>query len=359
MNACYWAFRFGYFRPKDRSVYYNHMLMRLLLIVLLSYSLLFAGCNRANTCELNPDVAKVAVAVQIERLEQPFFRVRSQADAKRFVQQHPLFADQYLDRRQYPSEDVLAGALVQLATNAGLQKLGREAETEFKDTDKLQAQLKQLFQHVRYYFPSFRVPPVKTFVSGFLSRDLFVNDSLMVISIDFFAGSKASYQPDVPAYIRRRYTPAHLLPTAALAISSKYNQHQLTNQTMLSEMVQFGKALYFAEKVLPCTPDSVLIGFTNKELTGVQFNEGKVWAHFIEKNLLYNTSPFTIQKYVGERPSVPEIDKTAPGRIGAWIGWQIVRKYMAEHPNVTLAQLMADKNPQHILTESRYRPKRK
>jgi gliding motility-associated lipoprotein GldB len=332
--------------------------MRLRLITLFSFWLLLVSCNKSNTCELDPEVAKVDAPVQIERLEGPFFRIRNQTDAKQFLQQQPLFANQFLQQRQYPSQEVLAGTLVKLSTNSGLQKLDKEAESEFKDTDKLQGELKRMFQHVRYYFPSFRVPPVKTFVSG-LSQDLFVNDSLMVISLDFFVGPKASYRPNVPAYILRRYTPAHLLPTVALAVSSKYNKHELTNQTMLSEMVQFGKSLYFAQKVLPCTPDSTLIGYTAKEIAGVEFNEGKVWAHFLEKNLLYNTSPFTVQKYVGERPDVPEIDKTAPGRIGAWVGWQIVRKYMAEHPDITLAQLMADKNAQHILNESRYRPKRR
>ncbi|QDA59697.1 gliding motility lipoprotein GldB [Hymenobacter jejuensis] len=333
--------------------------MRPLLVALLGYTLLFTACKReSEKCEINPEVAKVAAPVQLERLEQPFFKIRNEADAKQFLKQHSLFADQFLQRRQYPSEAILANTLTRLATNAGLQKLARETETEFKDTNKLQGELKQFFQHVRYYFPSFRVPPVKTFISG-LSQDMFVNDSLMVVGLDFFVGPKASYRPNVPDYILRRYTPAHLMPTAALAVSSKYNQHQLTNQTMLGEMVQYGKSLYFAEKTLPCTPDSVLMGYTAKELEGLEFNEGKVWAHFIEKNLLYNTAPFTIQKYVGERPNVPEIDKTCPGRVGAWIGWQIVRKYMTEHPNVTLAQLMAEKNPQCILSESHYRPRKK
>ncbi|TGE26770.1 gliding motility lipoprotein GldB [Hymenobacter metallicola] len=319
---------------------------------------MLSGCTSNETCTPDPEITKLPVEVQIERLEQPFFQLKNVAGAKQFLRQQPAFATYYLGRRQFPSEDVLAEQLVGLATNQGLQKLGRESADAFKDTKVLQSELKSLFQHVRYYFPSFPVPPVKTFVSG-LSQDLFVNDSLMVLSIDFFAGPKASYRPNVPDYILRRYTPPHLLPTAALAISSKYNQKQLTNQTMLSEMVQFGKALYFAEKVLPCTADSLLIGFTDKELANLQFNEGKVWGHFIEKNLLYNTSPFIIQKYIGERPNVPEIDKTCPGRVGAWVGWQIVRKYMAEHPTVTLAQLMAQKDPQRILNESRYRPKRR
>lgn len=332
--------------------------LRPLLFSFLSTSLLLSGCTSNETCQADPEVAKVPVTVRLQRLEQPFFQIKNVAEARQFLRQQPQFTTYFLGRKQFPSEDILAEKLVSLSTNGGLQKLGRESEAAFKDTQALQAQLKQLFQHVRYYFPSFPVPPVKTFVSG-MSQDLFVNDSLMVLSIDFFAGPKASYRPNVPEYILRRYEPAYMIPTAALAISSKYNQKKLTDQTMLSEMVQFGKSLYFAQKVLPCTADTLLIGFTGPEMANLQFNEGKVWAHFIEKNLLYNTSPFTIQKYIGERPNVPEIDKTCPGRVGAWVGWQIVRKYMAEHPSVTLAQLMAQKDPQRILTESRYRPRRK
>ncbi|MGY2133750.1 gliding motility lipoprotein GldB [Hymenobacter sp. HD11105] len=321
--------------------------------------LLLIGCKRDTTCEINSEVAAIEAPVKVERLEQSFFTIKNEADAQQFLARNPLLANQFLQRRQYPSDAALAATLTRLATNQGLQKLGKETLAEFSSTDTLQMELKQLLQHVRYYFPDFRVPPVKTFVSG-LSQDLFVNDSLMVLSLDFFVGPKASYRPNVPAYILRRYTPAHLMPTVAQAISSKYNQAPpVKQQNMLGEMVQLGKSLYFTEKVLPCSPDSVLIGYTATELANLQFNEGKVWAHFIEKNLLYNTSPFTIQKYVSERPNVPEIDKTAPGRIGAWVGWQIVRKYMDTHPEVTLAQLMANKDPQAILNESRYRPKRK
>ncbi|RIY10211.1 gliding motility lipoprotein GldB [Hymenobacter rubripertinctus] len=325
------------------------------LLVAAAATLGLLACSKSpETCELNPAVAKVKAPVRLERLEKPFFQIRTTADADQFLREHGLFARQFLQSSQYPA-GVLRTTLVRLATNAGLQKLGAQADTTFTAAG-LEQQLHPLFQHLRYYFPEFEVPPVKTFVSG-LSQDLFVNDSLLVVSTDYFVGPQAVYQPNVPAYILRRYTREHLLPTVALAISSKYNQKQLTNQTMLSEMVQFGKALYFAEKLLPCTADSLLMGYTDKEMAGVYFNEGKIWAHFIEKNLLYNTASFTIQKYIGERPNIPEIDKTCPGRVGAWVGWQIVRKYMAEHPDVTLKQLMAEKDGQSILNGSRYRPK--
>ena len=357
---CGVVLRFGYFRLKDNGVTYIPTRVRLRWAALLSVLLTFAACSRSPDCNQSPDVSGVAAPVRLERLEQPFFQLKSPADARQFLAQHRPLARLYLQEGQFPSPDVLAQTLATLATNPELQKLGRETETVFKNTDSLQTQLQGLFQHVRYYYPTFRVPLVETFVGGFQTKELFVNDSLLVLGLDYYAGPQASYRPDLPAYIQRRYTPAHLLPAVALALSSKYNRREVGGQpNMLGELVQFGKSLYFAEKMLPCTPDSLLIGYTAKELAGVEFNEGRIWAHFISKNLLYNTNPLIIKKYVGERPDVPELDKTAPGRVGAWVGWQMVRKYMAEHPDVTLPQLMAERNPQRILNGSHYKPKRR
>ena len=111
-------------------------------------------------------------------------------------------------------------------------------------------------------------------------------------------------------------------------------------------------------QVLPCTPDSLLLGFSARQMVELHANEARIWGHFLENNLLYSPTPFTVQKYVGERPNVPEIDKNAPGRIGQWVGLQIVRKYMADHPDVSLGRLMAERNAQKLLNDSHYRPKK-
>ncbi|RZK54711.1 MAG: gliding motility lipoprotein GldB [Hymenobacter sp.] len=261
---------------------------------------------------------------------------------------------------QAPSAAALAGSLAQLASNSDLEKLGRETATAFPDSAALHQELATMLGRVKYYFPDFKTPPVTaTYVSGLLGKDIFVNDSLLVLSLDWYIGPKASYRPDLPGYMLRRYRPANLLPTLATAVASKYIPRRPTvTPSVLDEMLSQGKRLYFAGQVLPCAPDSLLLGYTRKELSGLKFNEAKVWGHFLEKNLLYSTTPFNIQKYVAERPNVPEIDATCPGRVGQWVGLQIIRKYMAEHPDATLAQLMAEKDAQRILNESHYRPKK-
>jgi hypothetical protein len=336
----------------------NNFAWRRWLPVFFGLSLGLGACKSDQTDGCRPDAAADAVAVpmQVKRLENSFFKIKTPADARQFLDANPIFARYYLQRHP-ANEKAMEEGLSTLATNAALQQVGRETAAAFPDSAVLRKDLGELFRRVHYYFPDFRVPPTVTYVSGFLSKDIYVNDSLLVVSLDWFVGPKASKRPDLPQYMLRRYTPAGLMPLLAQDVSSKYNRHELTANTMLDAMVHAGKSLYFASMVLPCAPDSLLLGYTGREMAGLEQNESRVWAHFLEKNLLYSTTPFLLQKYVGERPNVPEIDKTCPGRVGQWVGLQIVRKYVAEHPDVSLSRLMAEKNAQRILNDSHYRPK--
>jgi len=329
------------------------------LPLFLGLGLGLGACKRdaAEGCRADAAADAPAVSMRVKRLERPFFAIKTPADAQRFMDANPAFSRYYL-QRQPATEKELEGSLVGLATNTALQQVGRETAAAFPDSAVLNHDLGELFRRVHHYFPDFRVPPAATYASGFLGKDIYVNDSLLVLSLDWFAGPKASKRPDLPRYMLRRYTPTGLLPLLAQNVSSKYNCHELTANTMLDAMVHSGKALYFASQMLPCTPDSLLLGYTTRETVGLEGNEARVWGHFLEKNLLYSTTPFLLQKYVGERPNVPEIDKTCPGRVGQWVGLQIVRKYVAEHPEVSLGRLMAEKNAQRILNESHYRPRK-
>ncbi|WP_449555694.1 gliding motility protein GldB-related protein [Hymenobacter rubidus] len=337
----------------------NNFAWRCWLPLFLGIALSLTACKKGPAAGCRVDAAEdaAAVPVHVKHLEPVFFRIKTPADAQQFMDANPAFARFYLQRQPATEKD-LQSSLVHLATNDALQQLGRETTAAFPDTAALTHELGEMFRRVHYYFPDFQAPPAVTYVSGFLAKDIFVNDKLLVLSLDWFAGPKASKRPDLPQYMLRRYTPAGLLPLLTQNVSTKYNRHELTANTMLDAMVHEGKALYFASQMLPCTPDSLLLGYTTREMIGLEANEGRVWGHFLEHNLLYSTTPFLLQKYVGERPNVPEIDKTCPGRVGQWVGLQIVRKYVAEHPGISLGRLMAEKNAQRILNDSHYRPKR-
>jgi uncharacterized protein YjaZ len=52
-----------------------------------------------------------------------------------------------------------------------------------------------------------------------------------------------------------------------------------------------------------------------------------------------------------------EIDNESPGRIGQWVGWQIVRSFMENNPKVTVQDLIK-MNEKDIFELSKYKPKK-
>ncbi len=124
-------------------------------------------------------------------------------------------------------------------------------------------------------------------------------------------------------------------------------------------MIYSGKVMYFMDMVLPDLADTSKIGYTGAQLKWCQQFQSKIWAWFLDQNLLYETDYPKIQKYLTEAPFTPglgEKNESAP-KLGIWTGWQIVREYMDKHPEVTLPALMADNDAQKILNGSHYKPK--
>jgi len=75
--------------------------------------------------------------------------------------------------------------------------------------------------------------------------------------------------------------------------------------------------------------------------------------------MLYDTDQKLIPRFINPAPFSKfylEIDNESPGRVGAWIGWQMVRSYMANN-EVSLAQLLKT-DAKEVFEKSKYKPKK-
>lgn len=291
-------------------------------------------------------------AVPVQRLDAELFACRSQAEVAQFLRRNPDVAKAYLGGLGTP--DSLAMTLFRLVSDSTLRGFYNQTQALFAD-NKLGTDFGEAFANLKSIYPNFKEPRVVTLFTGFLGNDLFVSDSLIVIGLDYFAGPKARFRPQVYDYQLRKYVPAAVVPQALLLLSAKYNETNLEDRTLLAEMIYFGKSYEFVKELVPETPDSLLIGYTGRQLAETAIAQDLVWAHFIDNKLLYETSPLRKVKYVGERPGTPEIGPRAPGSIGRWVGWQIVRRYRQNNTGESFPDLMKNTNAQRILEQSRYR----
>jgi hypothetical protein len=159
----------------------------------------------------------------------------------------------------------------------------------------------------------------------------------------------------------RRYTKDFIVPSVMLlyGIDAKTNKTNVTDKTVLADMIAYGKAYYFAKRMLPCVPDSIFIGYQTEEMKGSRNNEEKIYRRLIDTEVLYSTSHKIKEKYISERPKTLEIGEKCPGRIGTWIGWRIIDSYAEKNPEKSLPEIMSLPNPEKVFKDSKYRPENK
>ena len=121
-----------------------------------------------------------------------------------------------------------------------------------------------------------------------------------------------------------------------------------------------GKRYYIKDVLLPQTSDEIKISYTQEELNWVKENEQYIWQYFIENELLYSTQSSYVQRFITPAPFSKfylEIDNESPGKVGQWLGWQIVRAYAQKYPEKSIQEILATPAKQ-LFTAANYKPRR-
>lgn len=239
------------------------------------------------------------------------------------------------------------------------REIYREIHKQFPDTDQLEEELKSLFQHIKYYFPQQRLPKVNTVIAEVdYNSKVFFTDSIAIISLDLYLGKDHHfYERD--AYLREELVPSQIMPDLVKSFAEKKIPYP-SNGEFLSRILYEGKILYLKDLLIPKFSDEDKINYTTEKLAWAKENEENVWRYFIDENALYSTDPSLVTRFINIAPFSKfylDIDNESPGKIGSWMGWQIIRAYAKNNPQVTIDELLR-KNADELFKQSKYKPNR-
>jgi len=321
--------------------------------------LLLASCSR------NPqkiDVSKVSVELKIKHFDINLLKLRQdqmQAAIPALKSAYGEFFDIFTYRMiaiggiEQPNFPEL---LYSFVSDSLIRKL--ETNVALKvDTIQFRKELETAFKHYKYYFPQKEIPTVYTCISGF-NQSVVISQNLIGVSLDKYMGSDSPFyeQLGLPAYKRKNMRPEKLVPDMMQGWADAEWPKSEKDNSLLSQMIQQGKVLYFIDAMLPDLNDTLKIGFSEKQLEFCQNNEAKMWTYMAEHKMLFTTDRMSIKRFIDDGPYTAVFSEQSPARTGVWIGWQIVRSYMKQNKDLKLADLMNNTDYQSILNQSGYRP---
>ena len=308
--------------------------------------ILLIGCT--NDSKVEKEIESIPIDIELLRFDE-VFGSSNLNDLPELKRNYPVFfPEQFHD------------SIWEMKMNDTLtQQLYVEVMKKYPLEDKLKDDLKDLFKHIKYYFPNFETPRVVTANSDVDYRNkIFLSDKMLVISLDNYLGSDHFFYEGIPKYIVDNMKESQIVSDVASVYSQMYNP-KIENRTFLAQMIYYGRLLYLKDLWLPNVTDDVKIGYSQEKLTWVQENETEMWRNFIENEYLYSTNPSLVSRFINPAPFSKfylEIDNESPGMVGRYLGWQIVKSYM-ENNNVSLDILLTS-SEEEIFNKSKYKPKK-
>jgi hypothetical protein len=333
--------------------------MRVYLIILV-LSFLFFSCSREpDECVEKPN-SPIRIEMEWQQLQNLLPTIQSKQQLVDLLSNYPTLRDNFLHRSEYPNDSAFINTLYQRFTNPHFDSLLMETNRVFGDQSTLKNEFEEAFTNLQYYYPEIPLPKIQTVVTG-LDNDLYISDTLIIVGLDYYLGKGAKYRPNMYEYLLRQYIPENIVPSIMLlyGIDTRINATNMQDKTVLADMVAYGKSYHFAKHMLPCKPDSIFMNYSKQEITESRKNQDLIWYRFVEDKVLYATNNQVKQRFLGERPKTIEVGPNCPGRIGQWMGWQIVNSYRKSHEDVTLQQLMQMSNADKLFKESKYKPTKK
>jgi len=314
-----------------------------LLIALLIF---FISCDKKSKVE--KAVEEIPLSLTIERFDKVFYETPI-SDFQQMRKKYAAFFP-----TQYPDS-----VFINKIKNPLYLELYDEVQKKYANFQPVQTDIEDVFRHIKYYFPTQKLPQKVTTVISEMDyqNKVIYTDSLLIISLDLYLGKEHKFY-EFPDYFRQTFERSQIMPDIVSDFSTRVIA-QPRDKSFLAQMIYFGKEQYLKDLLLPNVEDFDKMGYSKEQQIWCEENENEIWRYFIEDNLLYDSDSKLIQRFIAPAPFSKfylEIDNESPGRTGVWIGWQIVRSFM-QNNEVSLAVFLA-MDAKEIFTRSKYKPKK-
>lgn len=324
------------------------MIVRILMLLLIN--ICFFGCK---SDRLDVDLSGIDKKSSFKRFDQAFFTCDTTDFTTALAELKKEYPEFFLS-----NDD--SEFWWNLRTNDLQNRLFNTSSRVFNDFGTYQEDLDLAMKHFYYYFPDADEIKFYSYISDLdFNYPVLMADELCFVALDQFLGSGFRDYQILPAYMQFFRQPKFMVRDCMEEMAMQSIVRKPGTPSMLDDMIYHGKVLYFIESMMPDVNEEIIVKFNSTDLSFCKENERSIWAYFLERELLFDTSSDAKRRFIEIAPFSKfgtDFDRESPGMIGRWIGWEIIRSYMNKNESTSLIELLRENDSKKILKLSGYKP---
>ncbi len=312
---------------------------------------------------LDVDVSEVKVSLEYHRLDQEL----AQADTNSLDEFNQRMLETYnmawvhyaggVLRQGDPRDPMFSDNFKRFFSHPFVNATMNAVDSTYGDVSDLNKQIEEGFKHLKYYYKDALMPKI-VYTNNFFNyytNPVIAVDSMLLVGLDFYLGKdhwlvKTLPMTEHPQYIRDEMSKEFVVVNAMKAWFQHKYLPEPKHEDFLEALIYNGKLMYAMDALMPDIPDHVKLKYSKSEMEWCVGNENRIWLTLVDRDLIHNTNQKQINDYFRKGPFTPSLKgNDTPDRVGMFMGWSIVKDYMAEHTDKSLVDLLKEKNNQSIL----------
>jgi len=237
-----------------------------------------------------------------------------------------------------------------------LMRMYKDEQEKFSDLTQINKELSKGLHVFFQHFPGINRPKVYMHVSG-LYQNIVVTDRILSLSADKYLGSDYPlYQDYIYDYRRQLMRPDRIVPDYLLGFMMANFKFKGDEDVLLDRMLYEGKLRYMLSKLLSRQHAWEYVGYDKEQYEWCSRHESLIWKTILENHQLFTADYSTTTQYINDAPFTAALPVESPGRVGIWLGFQIISAYMKQKPDTGWQELMNNTDYEEILKQSKYKP---
>lgn len=224
-----------------------------------------------------------------------------------------------------------------------ISRVEKRISEKFADLKPVKNQITNGFKQLKFHFAKGLIPDNVVFMNSFFASNAFSTEKEIGIGLERYLGKETDVIQELPPDKFYEWMKEGLDDKfiARDALCSWIMTHYVedVNGNLAEHLIRWGKIIYLTEAAFPKESDALIMRYTEDDLKWALEHEYDVWTYLVTDKLLFKTDEKMRINLINDGPFTVGLPEKGPDRLGQFLGWRMVKKYM-EIKKISLEELL-------------------